>query len=126
VLFVVDLRGLFSMTSRMDRMRPCYMGMVRRFLVLSALVMFCCFTMMAGGVGKVFLCFLVMFGSFFRHYIPPGSITAIVFFGARICPPKLSRQRNREAQQAERKYRGERCYQRHGAKKLSRPFVTAR
>ena len=67
MLFVVGLRGLFSMTSCMDRMRPCYMSVVRRFLVLSALVVFCCFTVVAGSVGKVFLCFLMVLGSFFRH-----------------------------------------------------------
>jgi hypothetical protein len=67
VFFLVGLHGLFSVTSRMDHMGPRYMGMVRRFLVLSALVVLRCFTMVTGGVGKMFLCLLVVLGSFFRH-----------------------------------------------------------
>ena len=67
MFFVVGLHRLFSVTSRMDHMRPRYMGMVRRFFVLSALVMLCCFTMVTGSVGKMFLHLLVVLGSFFRH-----------------------------------------------------------
>jgi hypothetical protein len=43
-------------------------------------------------------------------------MAAIYLFRALICPPKSRRQRERQAQQAERKYRGERCYQCHGPK----------
>jgi hypothetical protein len=50
VLFVVGLYRLFSVTSRMNHMCPRYVGMVRRFLVLSGLVVFRCFTMVTGGV----------------------------------------------------------------------------
>jgi hypothetical protein len=41
------------------------MGMVSRLLVLSSFVMLRCFTMMASSVGMMFLCLLVVFGSFF-------------------------------------------------------------
>ena len=47
VLFVVGLRRLLSVTPPMDCVRPRHMGMVRRFLMLPALVVFCCFTMVA-------------------------------------------------------------------------------
>jgi hypothetical protein len=67
VLYVVGLGRLFSVTPRMDHMRPCNMGMVRRFLVVSALVVLCCFTVVAGSVSKMFVCLLVVFGCFFRH-----------------------------------------------------------
>jgi hypothetical protein len=56
VLFVVRLRRLLSVTPPMDCVRPRHMGMVRRFLVLPALVVFCCFTMVASSVSKMFLC----------------------------------------------------------------------
>ena len=39
--------------------------MVSGFLVLSCFVVLRCFTMMAGSVGMMFLCFLVVFGSLF-------------------------------------------------------------
>ena len=68
MLFVVGLRRLFSVAARIDRMRPRYMGMVRRFLVLSSLVLLCCFIVMAGGVSKMFVRLLVVLGSFFRHF----------------------------------------------------------
>jgi hypothetical protein len=67
VLFVVGLGRLFSVAARMDRMRPRYMGMVRRFLVLPSLVVLCCFIVVAGSVSKMFVRLLVVFGSFFRH-----------------------------------------------------------
>jgi hypothetical protein len=62
------LHGLFRVTSRMDHMCPRHMGMVRGFLVLSALVVFCCFTMVAGRLGKMFLCLFVVLSGLFRHY----------------------------------------------------------
>ena len=65
MLFVVGFRRLFSVAARMDRMRPRYMGMVRRFLVLSTLVMLCCFTMVTSSVGKMLLYLLVVFSGFF-------------------------------------------------------------
>jgi hypothetical protein len=67
VLFVVGLHGLLCVTSRVDHVRPCYVGMVRRFFVMSGLVVLCCFTVMMGSVGKMFLHLLVVLGSFFRH-----------------------------------------------------------
>jgi hypothetical protein len=67
VLFVVGLRRLFSVAARMDRMRSRYMGMVRRFFVLSSLVVLGCFTVVAGSMSKMFVRLLVVFGSFFRH-----------------------------------------------------------
>jgi hypothetical protein len=67
VFFVVGLHGLFRVTSRVDHMRPRYMGMVRRLLVLSGLVVLCRFTVVTGSVGKMFLHLLVVLGSFFRH-----------------------------------------------------------
>ena len=67
MLFVVGLRRFFSVTSRMNRMCPRYMGMVCRFLVLSALVVLCCFIVVVGRLSKMFVCLLVVFGSFFRH-----------------------------------------------------------
>jgi hypothetical protein len=67
VLFVVGLHRLFGVTSRMDHMRPRYVGMVRCFLVLSALVVLCCFTMVTGSVDQMFLHLLVVLGGFFRH-----------------------------------------------------------
>jgi hypothetical protein len=67
VFLLVRLHGLFRVTSRMDYMCPRYMGMVRRFLVLSTLVVFCCFTMVAGRLGKMFLCLFVVVGGLFRH-----------------------------------------------------------
>jgi hypothetical protein len=65
VLFVVGLHSLFSVTSRMNYVCPRYMGMMRRLLVLSALVVFCCFTMVTRSVSKMFLYLFVVFGSFF-------------------------------------------------------------
>ena len=50
MLFVVGLGRLFSVTPRMDHMRPRYMGMVSRFLVLSSFVVLRCFTMMTSSV----------------------------------------------------------------------------
>jgi hypothetical protein len=74
VLFVVRLSRLFSVTARMDHMRPRYMGMVSRFLVVSSLVVFCCFTVVAGSMSKMFVCLLVVFGSFFRHCSFPSRV----------------------------------------------------
>jgi hypothetical protein len=87
VLFVVGFRRLLSVTTRMDGVRPCYMGMVRGSLVLSAFMVFCRFAMVAGSVGKMFLCFLVVLGSFFRHCSPP-LVTQAAFKGDRCfrCP----------------------------------------
>ena len=65
MFFVVGLHGLFGVTSRVDRVRPRYMGMVRRLLVVSALVVFCRFTVVTRSVSKMFLYLLVVFGSFF-------------------------------------------------------------
>jgi hypothetical protein len=67
VLFVVRFHRLLSMTSRMDYMRPRYVGVVRRFLVMSGLVVLCCLTVMTGSVSKMFLHLLVVFSGFFRH-----------------------------------------------------------
>jgi hypothetical protein len=67
VLFVVLFHRLFSVTSRMDYMRPRYMSMVRRFLVMPGLVVLGRFTMMTGSLGKMFLYLLVVFSRFFRH-----------------------------------------------------------
>ena len=67
VLFVVGLHGLLCVTSRVDHVCPRDMGMVRRFLVMSGLVVLCCFTVMMGSVGKMFLHLLVVLGSLFRH-----------------------------------------------------------
>jgi hypothetical protein len=80
VLFVVGLHSLFRVTPRMNHVRPRHVGMVCRLLVLSALVVLCCFTVVTRSVGKMFLDFLVVFCSFFRHF---------VFSRARGCsPPK--------------------------------------
>jgi hypothetical protein len=77
VLLVVGLGRLFSVTSRMDHMRPRYVGMVSRLLVLSSLVVLCRFTVVAGGVSEMFVCLLVVFGSFFRHFsLLPGCASA--------------------------------------------------
>lgn len=94
MLFVVGLRRFFSVAARMDRIRPRYMGMMRRFLVLSSLVVLCCFIVVAGGVSKMFVRLPVVFGSFFRHcgFLPVWS-AAIVIFSTRIRPPKFGRQR---------------------------------
>jgi hypothetical protein len=67
VLFVVRFHRLLGVTSRMDYMRPRYMSVVRRFLVMSGLVVLCCFTVMTGSVGKMFLYLLVVFSGFYRH-----------------------------------------------------------
>ena len=48
-------RGIDRLAQSGDRMRPRNMGMVRRFLVLSSLVLLCCFIVMAGGVSKMFV-----------------------------------------------------------------------
>ena len=55
MLFVVSLGRLLSVTPRMDHMRPRYMGMVSRLLVLSSLVVLCCFTVVAGSVSEMFV-----------------------------------------------------------------------
>jgi hypothetical protein len=65
VLFVVGLHSLFRVTPCMNHVRPCYVGVVRRFLVMSGLVVLCCFTMVMRSVGKMFLYLLVVFSSFF-------------------------------------------------------------
>jgi hypothetical protein len=64
---MVCLHRLFGMTSRMNNMSPRYVGMVRRLLVMSGLVMLGRFTMVTGSMDKMFLHLLVVFGSFFRH-----------------------------------------------------------
>ena len=58
VLLVVGFHRLFGVASRVDYMRPCHMGMVRRFLVMSALVVLRCFTVVARSVGGMLLCLL--------------------------------------------------------------------
>jgi hypothetical protein len=68
VLFVVGFRRVFSMTSSMERMRSRYVRMMSRLLVLSTLVVFRCFAVVTSGVGHMFLGFLVMLGSFLRHW----------------------------------------------------------
>ena len=71
VLFVVRFGRLFRVTSGVNCVRPRQMGMVSRFLVLSSFVVLRCFTMMTSCVGMMFLCFLVVFGSLFRHFAFP-------------------------------------------------------
>jgi hypothetical protein len=56
------------MTSGMERVRSRYVRMMSRFLVLSALVVFRCFTMVTSSVGHMFLGFLVVLGSFLGHW----------------------------------------------------------
>ena len=51
----------------MNCVRPRYMGMMSRFFVLSALVVFRSFAVVASSVGMVFLRFLVVLGCLFRH-----------------------------------------------------------
>jgi hypothetical protein len=105
VFFLVGLHGLFSVTSRMDHMCPRYMGMVCRFLVLSALVVL--------GASPWWRAALWCSAAFFD---------IVAFSQARAClPPKLRRQRNCQAQQAERKYGGERCYECHGGRESIAP-----
>ncbi len=67
MFFVVGLHCLFRETPRMNHVRPRYVGVVRRLFVLSGLVVLGRFTMVTGGVGKMFLHLLVVFGRFFRH-----------------------------------------------------------
>ena len=74
MLFVVGLPSLFRVTPRMNHVRPRYVSVVRRLLVLSAFVVLCCFTMVTRSVGKMFLDLLVVFGSFFRHCSFPSRV----------------------------------------------------
>ena len=68
VLFVVRFGRLFRVNSSVNCVRPRQMGVVSRFLVLSSFVVLRCFTMMTSSVGMMFLCFLVVFASFLRHF----------------------------------------------------------
>jgi hypothetical protein len=54
VLFGVRLRCLFGMSSGMNDMSPRRMSMVSRLLVISGLMMFGGFCVVACGVGKIF------------------------------------------------------------------------
>ena len=67
VLFVMRFRCLFSGTSGVNCVRPRDMGVVSRFLVMSSFVVLRSFTMMASGMGMMFLCLLVVFGCLLRH-----------------------------------------------------------
>ena len=71
MLFVVRFGRLFRVNSSVNCVRPRQMRMVSSFLVLSSFVVLCCFTMMTSSVGMMFLCFLVVFGSLFRHFAFP-------------------------------------------------------
>ena len=68
MLFVVGFGRVFSMTSGVERVSSRYVRMMRRLLVLSALVVFRCFAMVTSSVGHMFLGFLVVLGSFLRHW----------------------------------------------------------
>jgi hypothetical protein len=75
MLFVVGFCRVFSMTSGVERVRSCYVSMMGRLLVLSALVVFRCFAVVTSSVGHIFLGFLVVLGSFLRHWgFPPSRI----------------------------------------------------
>ncbi len=72
MLFVVGFRRVFSMTSGVERVRSRYVRMMGRLLVLSALVVLRCFTMVTSSVSHMFLGFLVVLGSFLGHWgFPP-------------------------------------------------------
>jgi hypothetical protein len=71
VLFVVRFGCLFRVTSSVNCVRPRQMRMVSRFLVLSGFMVLRGFTMMASGVGMMFLCFLVVFTSLLGHFAFP-------------------------------------------------------
>jgi hypothetical protein len=60
----------------MNCVRPRYMGMMSRFLVLSTFVVFRSFAVVASSVGMVFLRFLVVLGCLFRH----GRISIAIAF----------------------------------------------
>ena len=68
MLFVVGFSRVFSMTSSMERVRSRYVRMMSRLLVLSTLVVFRCFAVVTSSVGHMFLGFLVVLGSFLRHW----------------------------------------------------------
>ena len=86
MLFVVRFGRLFRVNSSVNCVRPRQMGMVSRFLVLSSFVMLRCFTIMASSVGVMFLCFLVVFASFPRHFaFPPYHFFESVFMRHLIC-----------------------------------------
>ena len=53
VLFVVSLNRLFSMPPGVDCMRPGCVSVMRRLFVLSSLVMFCRFAVMASRMGMM-------------------------------------------------------------------------
>ena len=53
VLFVVSFHRLFSVASGVDCVRSGRVSMVRRFLVLSSLVIFCSFTVMSSRMGMM-------------------------------------------------------------------------
>jgi hypothetical protein len=64
VLFTMDLRCFFRVMPTMNCVRPRRVGVMRRFLVLAALVMFGRFTMVPSSMGVMFRCLLVVFCRF--------------------------------------------------------------
>jgi hypothetical protein len=71
VFLGVSFHGLFSVTSAVNDMGSRCMGVVCRLLMTSGLVMLGGFPVVAGGMGEMFRCLLVVFRSFLRHGIPP-------------------------------------------------------
>jgi len=67
VLFGVCLHRVFRVISGVCRVAPRGMCMVRGLLMVSSIMMFRSFPMMARGVRMVFGSFLMVFGCFFGH-----------------------------------------------------------
>lgn len=67
MLFHVSLTGLASVVRRIMTVPARRMGMVGSLFVLSALVMFSCFGVMARSVSMVFCGLFVVLGCLLRH-----------------------------------------------------------
>ena len=69
VLLGVSFRRVIGVLIRVEGMRPCYMGVMCRFLVVSRRLMFGCLGVMPSSMGMVRCCVFVVFGRFLGHWI---------------------------------------------------------
>ena len=67
VFFRVDLGSFVRVMPGVKRVAPCGMRMMGRFFVVSALVMFGCFAVVARGMRMVFCRLLMVLGCFLGH-----------------------------------------------------------
>ena len=82
VLLGVRFGGFFTVVSGVRCVSPRRMSVVRALLMMSALIMFGSFLVVASSMGVMFRRLLVVFGSFLRHGISSSSATGIPYITA--------------------------------------------